>query len=223
MSWIDIQKVAVDAIKRDALVRTSGSPRAEAYVLTEYLWSEECAESPALVRGSAGPPWVGKLIASQLADERRHAALLRSRLEALGIATKPPPALARAKLWWLERACRPFLDGFEAGPVVVVLAIAAQLEATGVRMFGRHLAVLDQLDPRGPTAEVVRSILGDEQRHARSCAAAADKLVQPGERERFMELARIVARIDRAFGITIAVRYWLQLAVLALRDRREVV
>ncbi|HTL38495.1 MAG TPA: ferritin-like domain-containing protein, partial [Kofleriaceae bacterium] len=182
----DLQRRAVDEIKRHALVLSLDSPRAQAHILTEYLWSEEGAETAALHRTSTPttPAWIDKLAANQLADEQKHASLLRDRLTALGARTdRQPPGLMKAKLWWVERVTAPYMDAFEAGPVVVLLAIAAQLEGTGVRMFGRHLDVLEQMRADDPTTAVLREILSDEKRHAKSCAQAVDRLVRDEERE----------------------------------------
>lgn len=214
-----LQRVAVDAIKTNALRLTLRSPSAQARVLTEYLWVEEGAESTALDRSrSVQPPaWLAKLIAAQLADERRHAGLLRARLAALGTATpRKPPAIANAKLWWIQRACAPYLDSFAAGPVVVFLAVAARFEATGVRVFARHLAVLD---PGGPDAVMLREIVADERRHAKSCAAAAQRMVRDDEQQVFGDLSARIAEIDRSFGVMLAVSLWVQVVALAARDR----
>jgi len=218
----DLQRRAVDEIKRHALRMSLDSPRAQAHILTEYLWSEEGAETAALHRTSTSttPAWVDKLAANQLADEQRHAALLRERLVALGARTdRQPPGLIKAKLWWVERATAPFMNAFDAGPVVVLLAIAAQLEGTGVRMFGRHLAVMEEERADDPTTTMLREILGDEKRHAKSCAAAVDRLVQEHERPMLEELRERIAKIDRAFGVTISVVFWLSIAKHATRDR----
>jgi hypothetical protein len=225
----ELQRRTVDGIKRHALAMSIGSPRAEVHILREYLWSEEGAESEALRQtGKAAPPvWLGKLLARQLADERRHVELLRARLAELGAdVDRAPPAVARAKLWWLERACAPYAAAFAAGPLVVLLAVAAQLEATGVRIFGRHLAVLEAHERASamvdPTAEVLRPILADEQRHAKSCAAALDRLVLEEERGALGELRERIAAVDRAFGVTVSLGYWLLIAASALRDRARV-
>lgn len=222
MAISDLQHHAVDSIKRHALELALDSPRAQRAILTEYWWTEQGAESSALdrVTGSA-PPWLYKLVTRQLADERRHAELLRARLAELGATTtRRPPALARAKLWWLERACAPYLGVFNAGAIVVVLAVAAQLEATGVRMFDRHLAVLERGDRDGATAWVLRSIVADERRHARSCALALERLVHDSERATLAALRGRIATIDRAFGITIAIGHWVVVAANAARDWR---
>ena len=221
MTLRDLQYRAVDTIKRHALTMSLDSPRAQAAILTEYLWVEEGAESPALDRTVIGraPEWLDKLVARQLADERRHAGLLRHRLTELGAGEiHPPPALMRAKLWWIERASASFAGDFAAGPIVVALAVVGQLEATGVRMFRRHLAVLEGRAATDPTAAIVRSILADEQRHAKSCAAAAARLVGDDEQARFDELRERIATIDRAFGVTIAIGFWILVAAQALRD-----
>jgi hypothetical protein len=137
--------------------------------------------------------------------------------------------MARVKLWWIERACAPYRDAFAAGPIVVFLAVAAQLEGTGVRVFGRHLGVLEEREREreagaatpDPTAEVVRAILADEKRHAKSCAAALERLVTDEERGERAELRGRIAAIDRAFGVTIALGYWLLITAHALRDPRR--
>jgi hypothetical protein len=225
MNLQDLQRDAVDAIKRHAARMSLGSQRAEAHILTEYLWCEESSEAEALERAlSRGTPgWVGKLITNQLADERRHAELFRERLAALGTAIRPPPALARAKLWWIERAVRPYLDRFAAGPIVVMLAVAAQLEATGVRMFSRHLGVLEARErAKGaidPTAELIRTIVADERRHASGCAGALARLVSEDEQDDLAQLREQVATIDRAFGVTMAIGHWMWIAAYMLRDR----
>ncbi len=126
-------------------------------MLQEYLWIEEGAEAIALDRIPPEAPWLAKLVGRQLEDEARHAQLLRARLAELGAELKPPPSILRVKLWFLDRACAPYMDRFAAGRVVVLLAVAAQLETTGVRMFERHLGVLEDLAPDDPT---VGSLLG---------------------------------------------------------------
>jgi hypothetical protein len=224
MRFEQLQRVAVDTIKAHALRLARGSRRAQVYILTEYLWGEEGPEQAMFARSREGEPpaWLAKLIAAQLADEHRHARMIRDRLGELGATPREAPALVRAKLWWLDRACAPYFDKFEAGPIVVMLAAAARFEATGVRLFARHVGVLEAANQAAgvdPMLPMLHSILGDERRHARSCAAAAQRLVRASEVGELAALGERVATIDRAFGITLAVRYWLLLAALATRDR----
>ncbi|HET9988289.1 MAG TPA: hypothetical protein VFQ65_07210 [Kofleriaceae bacterium] len=221
MRFEQLQRVAVDTIKEHALRLAHGSRRAQVYILTEYLWGEEGPEQAMLARTGTGEPpaWLARLIAAQLADEHRHAQMFRDRIGALGATPREAPPLVRAKLWWLDRACAPYYAKFEAGPIVVMLAAAARFEATGVRLFTRHLGVLEAAGHAAELTAMLRSIVGDERRHARSCAAAAKRLVRPSEQHDFAALSERIATIDRAFGITLAVRYWLLLATLATRDR----
>jgi ferritin-like metal-binding protein YciE len=236
MPWFPgFQARAVDAIKAHALGLSLRSPRARRAALTEYLHVEEGAESMALTHAltesarQAGASWIEKLLAHQLADEARHAALLRELLGAApaGDAQAGPgrglARLASIKLRWFERVCERHRERFAAGPLVVSMAAAAQAEATGVRVFARHLAVLDEAAARGAgadaAAEVLRAILADERRHARSCAAAADRLVDEHERPALARLRRELVDADRAFGITISVGYWLVTAARAAQDR----
>ncbi len=220
MMMRDFQYRAVDSIKRHALTISLRSRKAQTQVLQEYLWIEEGAEAIALDRIPPEAPWLDKLVTRQLSDEERHAKLLRARLAELGVAsTRPPPSILRVKLWWLDRVCAPYRQAFAAGPVVVLLAVAAQLETTGVRMFERHLHVLDSRAPGDPTGDILRSILSDERRHAKSCASAARKLLRDHEHAAFDELCEKVAAVDRSFGITISLGYWVNIATTAFRDR----
>lgn len=217
-----LQRRAVDSIKRHALLLSLDSPRAQARILTEYLWTEEGAELAALhrTRSPSTPAWIDKMLGNQLADEQRHATLLRDRLHELGAPTdRQPPSVGRAKLWWIARATEPYMTAFEAGPVVVLLAVAAQLEGTGVRMFGRHLAVLEQYAADDRTTAVLRQILADEKRHARSCANAVDRLVRDEERPLLDELRDRISGIDRSFGVTISLAFWCMTLANVARDR----
>ncbi len=216
------QRRAVDSIKRHALLLSLESPRAQAHILTEYLWAEEGAETAALhrIRAASAPDWVDKMLGNQLADEVRHAGLLRDRLHELGAPTnREAPSVGRVKLWWIARATESYMTAFEAGPIVVLLAVAAQLEGTGVRMFGRHLAVLEEYAADDRTTSMLRQIVADEKRHARSCANALERLVRDDERPVLDELRDTIGRIDRSFGVTISLGFWCVVAAHVARDR----
>ncbi|MBX3466893.1 MAG: hypothetical protein KF878_08340 [Planctomycetes bacterium] len=120
----------------------------------------------------------------------------------------------------LERACARAAPRFERGALVPLLACAARLEATGVRVFGRHLEVLEAGGRDDGTTRALRALLHDERRHARSCAAALERLVGPHERPALAALQAEVARIDRSLGVSSSVVVWAVSAALALRDRR---
>jgi hypothetical protein len=217
-----LQRRAVDSIKRHALLLSLDSPRAQAHILTEYLWAEEGAETAALhrIRAASAPDWVDRMLGNQLAAEERHAGLLRDRLHELGAPTnREPPSVGRVKLWWIARATESYMTAFEAGPIVVLLAVAAQLEGTGVRMFGRHLAVLEEYAADDRTTTMLRQIVADEKRHARSCANALERLVRDDERPLVDELRDPIGRIDRSFGVTISLAFWCMTVANVARDR----
>ena len=225
-----LQARLVHDIKRRALIRTTRSPRSETWLLAEYLWGEECAEGAALAKAIAGtgPAWLGKLLERQLADEARHAELLRARLAELGwrgSVRARGGAVVRGKLWLLEQIGSRAARDFSGGEVVPLLACAASLEATGARVFGRHLAVLEaKEEERGrlePTAHVLRTILADERRHVSGCEGALRKLVTAAEAPALARLRARIAAVDRALGVTSSIALWGVVAGLEMHDRRR--
>lgn len=209
-------------------MRVTRSRHAETWLLAEYLWGEEAAEGAALANAISkrGPAWLGKLLARQLADEGRHAALIRDRLAELGwrgTVRARGGAVVRAKLWALEQLGQRAAHDFSAGEVVPLLASAASLEATGVRVFGRHLAVLEAIEEaRGaldPTAHVLRTMLADERRHVSGCEGALRRLVQPDEEPALARLRARIDRVDRALGVTSAIALWAVAFALEMQER----
>jgi hypothetical protein len=86
-------------------------------------------------------------------------------------------------------------------------------------MFGRHLDELEAHTSDDPTATMLRKILSDERRHAKSCSIAVDRLVRDHERATLDELRDRIGEIDRAFGVTISLAFWVVIAANAARDR----
>jgi hypothetical protein len=66
---------------------------------------------------------------------------------------------------------------------------------------------------------MLRKILSDERRHAKSCSIAVDRLVRDHERATLDELRDRIGEIDRAFGVTISLAFWVVFAGYAARDR----
>ena len=66
---------------------------------------------------------------------------------------------------------------------------------------------------------LARQPIFDEKRHAKSCGAAVDRLVRDHERATLDELRDRIASIDRAFGVTISLAFWVVIAANAARDR----
>jgi hypothetical protein len=220
--WRALQAHLVAAIKRRAIARLHRTPAGEALLLRIYLWAEEGVELEGLadLHAMALPGWLAAELRRHLADESRHAALLRRRLRALGQTPAPGGArvdpLSRLKLARLRRIAERAAGRFQAGRAVPLLALAFRMEAMGVRVIERHVQVLRALAataPEPPALPLLEEILADERRHVASCARALDRLVAPPEQP---DLTRLLGKIDgveRAFGITGA------LAMLALAWR----
>jgi hypothetical protein len=227
--WRRLQGAAVHRIKRAAVARLHESTEGEALLLRVYLAGEEYAENDALLGRlrELGPPWLSDGIERHLVDERRHAALLRARLAALG---SDPEArlpggvdgLEARKLRRLRALVTTHGPDFEAGERVPLLVVAARMEAMSVRIFSRHLEVLEAGERATgsvhPTAELLRGVVQDEQRHVRGCEAAIERLVKPQEREALEALGARIEAIERSGAITGAVALWAVGVALRLRQ-----
>jgi hypothetical protein len=227
--WKRFQSAAVHRIKRAAVAQLHESIEGEALLLRVYLAGEEYAENDALLGRllALGPSWLSEGIERHLADERRHAALLRARLAALGVrpdARLPGgvDGLEARKLRRLRALVTAHAQGFEAGERVPLLAVAARMEAMSVRIFSRHLEVLEGWERASgaphPTAELLRSVVQDELRHVRGCERAIERLVKPGEREALGVLGARIEAIERSGATTGAVALWGVGVALRLRE-----
>lgn len=219
------QALVVDRVKRRAVLRLHRTARGEAFLLSTYLWAEEAAEKALLSDAlHSAPQWLRAQAKEHLADEARHAALLKDRLAVLGYDAKaPPPAvdrLSRRKLAKLRALGRAAAPRFDAGLAVPALAVAWRMEAMGERVLARHLSALEaSIAGSHPTIDVLRAILSDERRHVHLCEDALRRLVLPSERK---ALARLLARVDaleRAFGIAGAAALWTLGAALEAAEK----
>lgn len=212
MGVAELQATLVDDIKRRALRALHRTTRGEALVLRTYLWAEELAEGEVLDETAAGaPPWLARQLERHAADERRHAVLLRARLDQLGQAVDLPgaDALCRSKLDRLRALAAAYAPPFRS-PVVPLLAVACGMERLGVRVMSRHLAVLAELEEPGrphPTATLLRRIVVEERGHVAGCERALARLVEPDEEALLAELRRKIDAVDRAWGVTGALTF----------------
>jgi hypothetical protein len=223
------QASLVDVIKRRALAALHATTRGEVLLLDIYLWAEEGAEHAALrdAMSADPPPWLAAQVARHLGDEAYHAVLLRERLRQLGAApaSREIDVVSRWKLRALERLGRASASDFRLGLTVPLFAVAYRMEAMGLRVLERHLAVLERVEQRtgrpDETREVLLRIASDERHHVEACARALLRLTDDDEHPR---LAAVLARIDaveRAFGICGAVGLWLAGLFFRLADARR--
>jgi hypothetical protein len=130
--------------------------------------------------------------------------------------------LSRFKLAWLRRLGLRATPSFRAGACVPLLAIAFRMEAMGVRVLRRHIAVLrarpgeaaesppasrsPALETRDaeppPTLALLEEILVDEQAHVAACGGALERLIDASERPILDVLVARIDNVDRAFGVT---------------------
>jgi hypothetical protein len=227
--WKQFQGTAVHRIKRAAVAQLHQSVEGEALLLRVYLAGEEYAENDALLGRlkALGPEWLSDGMERHLADERRHAALLRARLSELGADPEAHlpggvDGLEAGKLRRLRALVTAHARNFEAGERVPLLAVAARMEAMSVRIFLRHLAVLEAWERESgtphPTAELLRSVVQDEQRHVRGCEMAIERLVKPQEREALRVLGDRIETIERRGATAGAMALWTVGVALRLRQ-----
>lgn len=227
--------LCLEAIKRPALRALHASARGEAAILRVYLMGEEHAEQAVLLdalaaRGEEMPRWLARWLERPRADEARHADMLRARLRELrGSAARTTgevDPVSRWKLRRLRRLAEEHAEKFEHGIVVPLLAIAWRMEQMAVRVFERHLDVLDATDPSHPTATLLRKLCGDEKGHVAAMRRALTRLTQAPEWNDLQLLVVKIDRIERAFGVTgaalllsMGVLYWMLPAPAANETR----
>jgi len=216
----------LEATKRPALRVLHLSRGGETALVRLYLEAERHAEraapwQPMLV---SAPRWLRRWLDRHRDEERRHAALFAERLRALGgddgdDGTRGFDVVSRGKLRALHRLIEASAPHFAAGPVVPALAVAWRMEVMGVRVFARHVDVLEQARPDAALLPVLRAVLADERRHARACRAALDRLVTDGERPALCALVTRIDGIERRLGVAGAVLLLVWGGWLWLHDR----
>jgi len=208
---MNVRDTLLETVKRPAIVALSATPRGEAAILRVYLKGEEQAEQAAFLDPAtdAAPIWLKKWMANHRADEMRHAAMLRERLVELTgrteLATGHLDPVSRWKLGRLERLARDHAGQFRAGILVPLLTIAWRMEAMGVRVFARHVDVLERRGKDTPTLALLRRILRDERGHVAACQHALRRLVSAPEWNDLQSLVLKIDRLERAFGVLGAV------------------
>ncbi len=201
-----VRDAVLEVVKRRALRVLHKTPEGEAVLLGVYLAGEEQAESAVLLDAvvESAPLWLARSMERHRADEQRHAGLFRARLVAIG-AEPTAPALDPVSAWKLRRlrALGPrFSHKFRAGISVPLLAVAWRMEVMGVRVFARHVEVLEARGGQDATLSLLRNVLADERRHEASAKHSLDRLLGEDEGDRFQALVREVDAIERSFGIT---------------------
>lgn len=202
----------LEATKRPALRLLHRTRAGEVALVRLYLEAERHAERAApwepMLESASAPPWLRRWLDQHREEERRHAALFAERLRALGgrdTGARGLDVISRGKLRALHRLVEAAAPRFVAGAVVPALAVAWRMEVMGVRVFARHVDVLEAARPQASLLPVLRSVLADERRHARACRASLDRLLADGEGPALSALVARIDRIERRLGIAGAV------------------
>jgi len=218
---MNVRDELLERIKKPAIAVLHATPRGEAAILRVYLKGEEHAEQAAFLDPAtrSAPGWLEKWMANHRADEARHAAMLRARIRELTgnfAARGGLDPLSRWKLRGLERLARSYASRFRAGLLVPLFAIAWRMEAMGVRVFERHVAVLERRGKPTPTLPMLKRILRDERGHVAACQHALRRLVTAPEWNDLQSLVFKIDQLERAFGVlgavlllTLGVALWL--------------
>jgi hypothetical protein len=216
----------LEATKRPALRLLHRTRDGEALLVRLYLAAERHAEQAAPWQPmlASAPRWLAAWLDQHRAEERRHAALFAQRLQALtGEADDAVDrrggfdAVSRRKLAALHRLVVRAAPQFNAGAVVPALAVAWRMEEMGVRVFARHVEVLEGDRPDAPLLPVLRQVLGDERRHARACHRSLERLVGAHERAALAVLVQRIDLIERRLGILGALVLWTWGGLLWMR------
>lgn len=203
------QAFLVDRIKTRAIVDLHRTARGEALLLEIYLWAEEGGEGDLLSKLTAHPlpVWLTERMARHIADEARHAGLLRARLREMGMSPRPPQidVVSRWKMRALERIVARAASDFREGAKVPLFAVASRMETMGVRVMERHLRALTvierRLAGRHPARDLLQQIAADERHHVTSCEETLFRLVGQNEARPLRALLKAIDRVDRAFGV----------------------
>jgi hypothetical protein len=215
----------LEATKRPALRLLHRTRDGEALLVRLYLEAELHAEQAAPWQPmlASAPRWLAAWLDQHRADERRHAELfarhLRDLTGAAGRAGGGFDAISRRKLKALHRVVVRFAPRFEAGALVPALAIAWRMEEMGVRVFARHVGVLDGARPDARLLPLLRAVLADERRHARACRRAVERLVGAHERAPLAALVERIDVIERRLGVLGALILWTWGGLLWMRAK----
>jgi hypothetical protein len=217
---MELRDAVLERVKRPALRVLHASPAGEAAILRVYLEGEEHAERAVLLDTErlAAPDWLARWLVKHRADEARHAEMLKARIAELtgkpAMATGKMDPVSRWKMRRLEAIARRAAPRFRHGLLVPLLATAWRMERMGVRVFARHVEVLEGKET--PTLPMLRKILRDEKKHVAACEWALARLVSSQEWNDLQRLVLQIDRVERAFGVLGAVILFTMGALLWL-------
>jgi rubrerythrin len=227
-----------ELLARRFLDNLLSTPRGRAWVLWQASEAENDDEGRffTLLLSRVDDPELHRMIRLHQEDETRHAQLYAGCAERTGAPRPTIPAELKL-VERIDRALGGFFENFEANrrSVMEAYLLLQVLEERAVTQFGAlEPAFRRQGDTR--TADVIRQVAADEERHLKYCRAislryAPDAAAHAAELRRFREIeSRAFAEHSRASmrhaldgGLVRGSRAerWLWRGLLALGERRQ--
>lgn len=210
-SWFELKCHWVDKIKSAALANFQRTPSGEIIILKLYLRAEELAASSGSFSLDSilmnAPEWLCKEMEIHEKEEARHVRIFEKRIESISQSDGEVPLylFSERKIIKFHSLARKFENRFEFGMIVPALVVALILENLGVRIFKRHLRVLNRIATKSPTVSLLSAVIKDEKRHIRGFLKSLRKLVKPSEYRDYRRLRDEAFSLEHKGGLTSAV------------------
>ncbi len=201
----------VDKIKRVALANFHKSKWGEVLILKLYLKSEELAASNGYFSLDEilahSPEWLQVEMRRHEKEEQGHVRALENRISNMAAAERDIPLyfFSNSKIKKFHLLAKEYENKFEVGLIVPALVVGLILENLGVRIFKRHIRVLQEIDGKSPTYLLLASLIKDEKRHMQGFLKSLRKLIKPNEFKDYRELRKRALFLDQKGGLRSAI------------------
>lgn len=209
--WFELRCFMVDRIKSAALANFQKSPWGELLVLKLYLKAEELAASNASFSFDEilknAPDWLRKELRIHEKEEASHVRIFETRIRQILTSDHEIPLyfFSNRKVEKFHSLVLKFENRFTSGTTIPALVVALILENMGVRIFKRHLKVLNRIGSESPTASLLTTIIRDEKRHVRGFIQSLRRLVKPSEYRDYKRLRKEALALEHKGGLNSAI------------------
>ncbi len=209
--FIGAKFLLVDKIKSIALTNFHRSRGGEVLVLKLYLKSEELAASNGYFSLDEiltnTPEWLQIEMRRHEKEEQGHVRILENRINSMAAAERNIPLyfLSNSKIKKFHLLAKEYETKFASGLIVPALVVGLILENLGVRIFKRHMRVLQKIDSKSTTYSLLASLIKDEKRHMRGFLKSLRKLIKPNEFQDYRELRKRALLLDQKGGLRSAI------------------
>jgi hypothetical protein len=209
--FISAKFLLVDKIKRIALANFHRSKWGEVLILKLYLKSEELAASNGYFSLDEiltnSPDWLQIEMRRHEKEEQGHVRALENRISSMAAVERNIPLyfLSNSKIKKFHLLAKEYENKFASGLIVPALVVGLILENLGVRIFKRHMRVLQRIDSKSPTYLLLASLIKDEKRHMQGFLKSLRKLIQPNEFQDYRALRKRALSLDQKGGLRSAI------------------